>query len=328
MERDGAEILASRDPAELSQMASESLGWKVKLRCERSFSGAIAAAPGHLFNAIRGKFETMVTASALEPPANLSFILMTKGAVSPSGRNGAVFGGSDQVIALKTAEVTQMKLFGPIDAVHLTVPCSEVTRLAQRFLGPEATVQINSLEAIATSNPEGRFVQKTLRILYKAILLRNGKELSDFALTSAEHSALATLLSFFSGARDCTGEEHSMQPRIIVKRATELLASMKAPVQVLELAGLLGISIRYLQLCFMRELGISPHAFFKHWRLEAVKRETCAAGQGSLGAIGRHWGFSNITRLRQEYVRAFGKDEWLLMTGMRSDDGRNGDVFT
>ncbi|MEH3117690.1 MAG: helix-turn-helix domain-containing protein [Methylorubrum populi] len=69
-----------------------------------------------------------------------------------------------------------------------------------------------------------------------------------------------------------------------------------------------GISLRTLTEAFRRFRGYTPSAYLRDQRLQGVRRDLIAAGQGqTVASIANIWGFINLGDFESVYRRRFGE---------------------
>ena len=108
------------------------------------------------------------------------------------------------------------------------------------------------------------------------------------------------------GRTDC----QPCQRARVVRRAEEFLqAHLGDPLSLLDLCREVAVSERTLHYAFREVRGLSPMAYFKASRLNAVRRELKAApaGTASVHAIARRWGFWHTGEFAADYRRQFGE---------------------
>ena len=96
----------------------------------------------------------------------------------------------------------------------------------------------------------------------------------------------------------------------VVRRADDYLrAHLGGPLSVLDLCRELAVSERALHYAFREVRGLSPMAYFKASRLNAVRQELKAAPAGTttVHAITRRWGFWHAGEFAAAYRRLFGE---------------------
>jgi len=96
----------------------------------------------------------------------------------------------------------------------------------------------------------------------------------------------------------------------LVRRAEEYMrAHLRNPLSVLDLCRELDVSERTLHYAFQEVHGLSPMAYFKVHRLNAVRQELKAAPAGttSVHEIAQRWGFWHSGEFAADYRRLFGE---------------------
>jgi AraC family ethanolamine operon transcriptional activator len=96
----------------------------------------------------------------------------------------------------------------------------------------------------------------------------------------------------------------------VVRRAEEFMrAHWRDPMWVLDLCRELGVSERTLHYAFQEVRGLSPMAYFKASRLNAVRQELKAtrAGTTTVREIAQRWGFWHTGEFAADYRRLFGE---------------------
>jgi AraC family ethanolamine operon transcriptional activator len=86
-------------------------------------------------------------------------------------------------------------------------------------------------------------------------------------------------------------------------------AHLRNPLSVLDLCRELGVSERALHYAFREVRGLSPMAYFRASRLNAVRQElkTAPAGTASVHEIAQRWGFWHSGEFASAYRRQFGE---------------------
>jgi AraC family ethanolamine operon transcriptional activator len=95
----------------------------------------------------------------------------------------------------------------------------------------------------------------------------------------------------------------------LVRRADDYLRACRGgPLSLLELCRELGVSERTLHYAFQQVLGLSPMAYCRALRLNAVRQELKAAPDtASVQAIAQRWGFHHPGEFAAAYRRLFGE---------------------
>jgi AraC family ethanolamine operon transcriptional activator len=108
---------------------------------------------------------------------------------------------------------------------------------------------------------------------------------------------------------DRTGCWSSNRERLVRRADDYMRACLGGPLSVLDLCRELGVSERALHYAFQEVRGLSPMAYFKACRLNAVRRElkAAAAGTATVREVARRWGFGHPGEFAAGYRRLFGE---------------------
>ena len=96
----------------------------------------------------------------------------------------------------------------------------------------------------------------------------------------------------------------------LVRRAEDYLrANLGHPLSIFDLCQELAVSERTLHYAFQELRGLSPMAYFKARRLNAVRQELKAASTGAttVRVIAQRWGFWHTGEFAAAYRRLFGE---------------------
>jgi AraC family ethanolamine operon transcriptional activator len=104
----------------------------------------------------------------------------------------------------------------------------------------------------------------------------------------------------------------------LVRRADDYLrACLAEPLSVFDLCRELGVSERTLHYAFQQVRGLSPMAYFRACRLNAVRQELKAsrAGTATVREVAKRWGFGHPGEFAAAYRRLFGELPSQTLTG-------------
>ena len=92
-------------------------------------------------------------------------------------------------------------------------------------------------------------------------------------------------------------------------KVTNFNGPLGDPMSVFDLCRELGVSERTLHYAFQEVRGLSPMAYFKASRLNAVRQELKAAASGTttVREIAQRWGFRHTGEFAADYRRLFGE---------------------
>ena len=116
---------------------------------------------------------------------------------------------------------------------------------------------------------------------------------------------------------DRTGCWSSNRERLVRRADDYMRACLGEPLSLLELCRELGVSERTLHYAFQEVRGLSPMAYFRAVRLNAVRQELKAAavGTATVREIARRWGFGHTGEFAAAYRRLFGELPSQTLTG-------------
>jgi AraC-like DNA-binding protein len=99
-----------------------------------------------------------------------------------------------------------------------------------------------------------------------------------------------------------------LSPRAVKRTVDAIQARPEHPFTVAELATIGGTSVRRLQDCYQRNLGLSPLAYLRQVRLRRVHDELCQAdpGRTHVADVAHRWGFAHLGRFAATYRMMYG----------------------
>lgn len=110
----------------------------------------------------------------------------------------------------------------------------------------------------------------------------------------------------------------------VVRHALRYIdANLAQPISVDDVARAAHLSTRALQDRFRKELGLSPMAFVRDRRLEAVHRELASGRHESVGRVAAAHGVTHLGRFAAVYRQRFGESPSDTIRGMRSSSQEN-----
>jgi AraC family ethanolamine operon transcriptional activator len=108
---------------------------------------------------------------------------------------------------------------------------------------------------------------------------------------------------------DRTACRPSNQARLVRRAEDYVRAYLREPLSLLDLCRELAVSERTLHYAFQEVRGLSPMAYFKAVRLNAVRQDlkAAAADTAAVHAIAQRWGFCHPGEFAAAYRRLFGE---------------------
>jgi AraC family ethanolamine operon transcriptional activator len=125
-----------------------------------------------------------------------------------------------------------------------------------------------------------------------------------------EHECLRRFVGLLARPNgDRTTRRPSNRERLVRRADDFMRACLGSPLSLLDLCRELGVSERTLHYAFQEVRGLSPMAYFKARRLNAVRQElkAAAAGTAAVHEIARRWGFRHTGEFAAAYRRLFGE---------------------
>ena len=178
-------------------------------------------------------------------------------------------------------------------------------RLSYRMLYLDVRL-VESLSAVTDwcfpeAGPLDAAVARRMRAVYDALLTSTDRLLQE--------SNVAVLLGvlharYGTGGRRCA-VEHRGPASASVMRAREYLdAHYAESVSLLTLAGIAGLNPSYLNRAFRSAVGLPPHAYVIHRRVERAR--VLLRGGASVASVAQSVGFSDQSKLTRHFKRAVG----------------------
>jgi AraC family transcriptional regulator, ethanolamine operon transcriptional activator len=125
-----------------------------------------------------------------------------------------------------------------------------------------------------------------------------------------EQECLRRLVGLLSRPEDDrTARQPSSRARLVRGAEDYMGASLGEPLSMLDLCRELGVSERTLHYAFQQVRGLSPMAYFKARRLNAVRQElkAAAADTAAVHEIAQRCGFRHTGEFAADYRRLFGE---------------------
>ena len=103
-------------------------------------------------------------------------------------------------------------------------------------------------------------------------------------------------------------KSHSAEPRHVRLAAEYLEANAAKPIRMAEIARAAGVSIRGLQLAFLKYRGVTPMQFLREQRLEMARRLLSAPdARPPVREVALACGFAHVGRFGAHYFQRFGE---------------------
>jgi AraC-like DNA-binding protein len=241
---------------------------------------------------------------------SLGLVLPRAGTMSAKIRNRTVEIGGECALALSVPEVSSISYAGDGKHGHVTLEFDvAVVQKTLSVLFEDATLRnIELSPQLDLSSPAG----KVLKALGEAV----GAGMLDASIRSEKSMALLgesiLRLLFLNFPHGLSDRLHLHQPDVTsrqIMRAVDFMrANMHQPLTLTEVAEATGISIRSLQYGFRRFRNVTPLAYLREIRLEAVLTELSSPlNMLSIKDVALKWGFTHMGHFAARYREAYGE---------------------
>ncbi|RUR00951.1 helix-turn-helix transcriptional regulator [Labedella endophytica] len=119
-----------------------------------------------------------------------------------------------------------------------------------------------------------------------------------------------TVLEAFPIADDPSSvDTEVLAPQAVARAAAYIDEHVCEHVSLADIAGAARLSVRGVQYAFRRALGVTPLAYLRERRLDAVRIELIASDPAvvSVAEVARRWGFAHLSRFAESYRGRFGE---------------------
>jgi len=239
----------------------------------------------------------------------LGLVLPSMGIVSGRIRNRTVVIDREYALALTVPEVNAISYAGCGKHGHVTLEFDVAT--VQRILfGIFEGASLRSIELcpqLDLAGPAGQM----LKALAEAV----GAGMQDASLRSDKSMALLgesilrlLFLNFPNGLGNLPRRQQDATPRQIREAIDFMHANMHQALTLSEVAEVVGISVRSLQYGFHRFRSVTPQAYLRQIRLEAVQAELSSPfNLLSVNDVALKWGFAHMGHFAARYRAAYGE---------------------
>jgi AraC-like DNA-binding protein len=221
---------------------------------------------------------------------------------------------------INVQNINQVQLTGMSKTTSFLMSHEHLSLFAHRYSGTPLDFAGFSAQTPNQRNEIGSAVTGGFRLLDRLFSLENEDSISEYSVAAMQEASLSVLCEYLAREVPDRRDDRSPASTVQMHRIVDYIVSSARPVLVSEVADHAGISMRALQLSFMRHHGVSPHVFIKRARLSALRTSLVEGGSGRLPEMAAHWGFANRSRLKKDFIELFGETEWRRVAEA-ADDG-------
>lgn len=197
---------------------------------------------------------------------------------------------------------------GRYASVTLALHTDVVTKVLSATFGSTALEDLNLVPKVDLSTSAGQILFQLVRAsasgLYDGVLARSPKAsalLSEAAIQLILENVPHRLIDRLNRS------PLEAPPRYIRRAVDYMRANLHLPLTIADIAGNVGISSRLLQLGFRRSHGVTPVAYLRRIRLEAIHDELSRPeNMLPVSEVALKWGFTHMGRFAALYRAAFG----------------------
>ena len=194
---------------------------------------------------------------------------------------------------------------------NLELPFRRIYAWALRACGHHAEAVQHIDAALKIANRFGR-VNRQVELLHYdrslvlAIMGDSVGALSSYRRYLGARARVVSAAMILPTASPMPTVEHPALEPFYMKKADKILAAHTGDlIELTSLARHCGVSPRCLQLGFKKFRGVTPMAYARNLRLDAVHREL-QSGAPVVAAVAKQFGFRSVTTFSTEYRRRFG----------------------
>lgn len=178
-----------------------------------------------------------------------------------------------------------------------------------RLLGvPRTAVRLHEPRIDPCSPELAEYFRRTAQLLTSSIFGTPEVYARDLVRANAIDALTAVTVELFELSN--RSEDASDRDGMVIRRSiAEMRAHLEEPIAIPEIAQAAGVSVRGLQMAFLRQLGVSPLLHLRQLRLEAARSalvDEATAGT-TIADIARRFGYANSGRFSTHYRNEYGE---------------------
>lgn len=178
-----------------------------------------------------------------------------------------------------------------------------------RLLGvPRTAVRLHAPRIDPCSPELAEYFRRTAQLLTSSIFGTPEVYARDLVRANAIDALTAVTVELFELTN--YSEDVSDRDGTVIRRSiAEMRAHLQEPIAIPEIAQAAGVSVRGLQMAFLRQLGVSPLLHLRQLRLEAARSALVdeASTGTTIADIARRFGYANSGRFSTHYRNEYGE---------------------
>jgi len=240
----------------------------------------------------------------------LGLVFPNAGTMSARIRNRSVAIDRAYALALSVPDVKSISYSGDREHGHVTLEfdVAFVQKTLSAIFEGAALRNIELSPQLSLASPAGQMLEAMAQAVGAG--MRDASVRSDKSMALLGESILRlVLLNFRHGLGDrLLRHQMNSTPRQIREALDFMHANMHQPLTLSDVAEAVGVSVRSLQYGFHRFRNVTPQAYLRQIRLEAVQAELSSPLNAlSVKDVALKWGFAHMGHFAARYRAAYGE---------------------
>lgn len=292
---------------DFDELAHAFRGWDASFRqlSRGSFAGSLHLIQAGAVQLIRVRSNRRILARGLMKPGNYAFTAIGPGNADATWRGQHLAPG--QINVNQPDGVMDHLSSAPYESLLLGIDRERLYRLVYQHSGADVATLLRGCTSIDAGPEAAQELQSLLLDLFdqtsrqSGTLLPGGREI--------ERQCVARLLRILTQAGPvATGAMRSGRLDLVRRVEGFLREHLHQPLLTEDLCREFDVSERTLRYVFHEVFGLSPLAFFKTLRLNAVRAELKRNQPGEpVHEVAERWGFAHTGNFAADYRRQFGE---------------------
>lgn len=230
---------------------------------------------------------------------------VTSGTIVYHHRVGDIVGSPTHATLVGFEDLREVEASGAFGAVSATLRVPDLATAQAALTGGDPLVLPRLAPVAEIAGPGMRALFCTMREVRRQV--QEAPRSGDLLVPLVREIMAYQLLSVWPRQATPATVGREGPPRSLQTALDYIMANLRGPLMLADIAAAAGISVRSLQDRFRRDLGQTPVQFLIDQRLEHAHRDLLSPGNTlSVAAIGRRWGFAHPSDFGQRYRKRYG----------------------
>ncbi len=274
-----------------------------------AFRGSLQLVQTGAVQLIRVKTNRIIQARGFMKPGCYAFTIVTAANEEARWRGQRLRSG--QLNVNRPDEVIDHVSSAMYESLGLLIDADALRERAKLLCGMDVVEQLTQTNILNIGQRASHSLESFFRRLLDQNRMGPTIAASSQQRQSAEQTCINQLLQALCCALPGSREPPQLLNRLTLVHRVEdfMLAHLQEPLLMEQLCQEVDVSERTLRYAFQDVFGLSPMAYFKTKKLNAVRQElkTGALNLASVHEIAQRWGFDHTGNLAADYRRLFGE---------------------